>query len=575
MTDTHPLNLNRIISCAAGREKADLVLVNGRVINVFSGEILSETVAIADGYILGTGDYPARKIIDLEGRFIAPGFIDPHLHIESSMASVTEFVRAVLPCGTTTVAADPHEIANVLGGEGIAWMLESAQNQPMNVYYTLPSCVPATDMETAGACLKAADLARFMGEDRVLGLAEVMNYPGVIHQDPGLLEKIILAKTRKKRVEGHSPALTGKNLNAYLCAGISSDHECFSLAEAVEKLRAGMYVMVREGTCAQNLNDLFPLISDKTFHRMMWCTDDLHAHDILEQGHVDHIVRRAIDLGLDPVMAIQMATIVPARYYGLRDVGAIGPGRRADLVVFSDLNTPRIEQVYTGGELRAENGQMLPDVPRRISPSLPRAMNLDPGKVDFSIPAESPRVRVIELIPGQILTRERIMEASVSGSLAEADPSRGLIKLAVVERYTGNAKTGKGFLTGLGLKHGALAGSVAHDSHNIIVAGASDASMKTALAAVVRMGGGLAAAADGKVLAQLPLPIAGLMSHEPMSVIREKLDALIRAAHELGAAVQDPFMILSFLALPVIPDLKLTDRGLVDVRRFEIVPLFV
>ena len=564
-----------LIECARGERNADLLLKGGRLVNVLSGLIEHVDIAVFGGRIAGFGDYAAETVVDLDGRFVSPGFIDAHLHIESAMASVTEFARAVVPLGTTTVVADPHEIANVLGAAGIRYMLASAENQPLNVYYALPSCVPATAMETAGAALGATELAPFMGERRIRALAEVMNFPGVVAGDSAILEKIALARRWGKRVDGHAPGLAGKALAAYIAAGITSDHECTTAAEAAEKLALGMHIMVREGTGARNLEALFPVISEKTMDRMMWCTDDRHPHDILSEGHVDHIIRKAIALGLDPVSAIRMGTLHPARYFGLHDAGALTPGRRADMVVFSDLDAPRAETVYVGGSLAAENGRMRPGIPRPPSGGVPPSMNLSPDAVDFSIPAKGRCIRVIDVIPDQVATGQCIMDAAIDSGLAVADTRRDLLKIAVVERYTGKSGTGLGFVRGFGLRRGALASSVAHDSHNIVVVGTDDAEMKAATDAVARMGGGLCAVWDRAVRAALPLPIAGLMSPETMTVIRDRLDDLIAAAREMGSPLRDPFMTLSFLALPVIPELKLTDRGLVDVGRFAVVPLFM
>jgi len=402
----------------------------------------------------------------------------------------------------------------------------------------------------------------------------MMNYPGVLHGDPDVLAKIELARTYRKPVDGHAPGLTGPDLHAYLAAGIASDHECTTAEEAREKLAAGMMIMVREGTCAQNLETLFPAITERNYSRMMWCTDDRHPHDILGGGHVDHIIRKAIGLGLDPIRAIQMATLHPARYFGIRHAGAIAPGYRADLVVFSDLNEPRPEQVYCHGLLAAEAGALSGSLRWPAPPPAPNSMNLRPADVDFSIPARGRRLWVIEAVPGQVVTGRAIMDATVSDGMAVADIDRDLLKIAVVERYTGKANTGKGFVTGMGLKAGALAASVAHDSHNIIVVGTNDDDMKAALTAVVDMGGGFAVARDRSVQDELPLPIAGLMSDLPMRMVRDQLDRLIQAARNLGSPLSDPFMTLGFLALPVIPALKITDKGLVDVERFEIVSLF-
>ena len=568
------MNLHDVIQTARGGKKTDLLLKNARMVNVFSGRIEPADIALSNGLIVGFGNHDARETVDLAGRYVAPGFIDGHVHIESSMASVAEFARAVLPCGTTTVAADPHEIANVLGAEGIRYMLDSADGLPVNILFSLPSCVPATEMETAGARLDAAELEPFMEEGRIIALAEMMNYPGVLHGDPDVLAKIELARTYRKPVDGHAPGLTGPDLHAYLAAGIASDHECTTAEEAREKLAAGMMIMVREGTCAQNLETLFPAITERNYSRMMWCTDDRHPHDILGGGHVDHIIRKAIGLGLDPIRAIQMATLHPARYFGIRHAGAIAPGYRADLVVFSDLNEPRPEQVYCHGLLAAEAGALSGSLRWPAPPPAPNSMNLRPADVDFSIPARGRRLWVIEAVPGQVVTGRAIMDATVSDGMAVADIDRDLLKIAVVERYTGKANTGKGFVTGMGLKAGALAASVAHDSHNIIVVGTNDDDMKAALTAVVDMGGGFAVARDRSVQDELPLPIAGLMSDLPMRMVRDQLDRLIQAARNLGSPLSDPFMTLGFLALPVIPALKITDKGLVDVERFEIVSLF-
>jgi len=566
--------LKNMIKSARGRKPVDLVLANARIINVFSGEIFAGDIAVAHGCIVGFGSYEAKKTVDMGGRFVAPGFIDAHVHIESSMTGITEFARAVVACGTTTVVADPHEIANVLGTEGIDYMLRSSQGQPVNIYFTLPSCVPATNMETSGAALTAEDLLPFMGHDQMLALAEMMNYPGVIHEDPEVLKKIEMAKTGRKPVDGHAPGLSGHDLCAYISAGISSDHECTTEREAKEKLDLGMHIMIREGTAAKNLEALLPVVNERTARRMMWCTDDRHPQDILE-GHIDSMVRKAIGAGLDPVIAIQMATINPAEYFRIKTVGAIAPGRKADLVVFSDLDSPYMEAVYSGGVLVAEHGKMSPDIAPPEPVLIPPSMNVDTQQIDLSIPAANKRIRVMDIVPDQIITGQFIMEATIWQGKAVADISRDLLKIAVIERHTGSGNVGKGFVRGFGLKRGAIASSVAHDSHNIIVVGTNDEDMHAAIRAIVEMGGGLAAVYDKKVCADLALPIAGLMSLEPIPAVRDKIDRLIHAARELGVTLHDPFMTLSFLALPVIPELKITDKGLVDVTRFKIVSLFV
>ena len=569
------MNLNETIKAANGEKPVDLLLTNCQIINVFSGEVVSGAMAISDGMIVGFGQYEAKNVVDLNGRYVSPGFIDGHVHIESSMACISEFVQAVVVQGTTTVAADPHEIANVLGASGIEYMLQSAEQQPMNIYFTLPSCVPATDMETAGARLTAEDLRPFLNNQRIIALAEMMNFPGVLNRDPDVLAKISAARQQKKPVDGHAPGLKGPALYAYISAGIQSDHECTTEQEAREKLMAGMYIMIRQGTCAKNLQALLPAVNEKTARRMMWCSDDRHPHDLIAEGHIDSIVREAIQSGLDPILAIQMATLNPAEYFKLDHLGALAPGKQADLVVFSDLKKPVIEKVYCRGILTAENGKISPNIKVPPAATVPPSMHLDLQKIDFSISADTKQVRVIEIVPEQVITHQLIEAITVENNQAVSDPSKDLLKMAVIERHTGTGNIGKGFVKGFGLKNGALASSVAHDSHNIIVVGTTDEDMRAALETVVNMGGGLAAVSDTHVRAELALPIAGLMSLEPVQSVRDQLDNLIGVAHIMGTTLKDPFMTLSFLALPVIPELKLTDIGLVDVNKFEVVPLFV
>ena len=569
------MNLNETIKAANAEKLVDLLLTNARIINVFSGEVVPGELAISDGLIVGFGPYEAKRVENLNGRYVAPGFIDGHVHIESSMACISEFARTVVVHGTTTVAADPHEIANVLGSSGIEYMLQSAEQQPMNIYFTLPSCVPATDMETAGARLTAEDLKPFLNKERIIALAEMMNFPGVIYRDPDVLAKISAARQQKKPIDGHAPGLEGPQLYAYISAGIQSDHECTTAQEAREKLRSGMHIMIRQGTCAKNLQSLLPAVNEKTARRMMWCSDDRHPHDLIAEGHIDSIVYEAIQSGLDPILAIQMATLNPAEYFKLDHLGALAPGKQADLVVFSDLKKPVIEKVYCRGILTAENGKILPTIQIPPAASVPSSMHVDLRKIDFAISAAKKQVRVIEIVPEQVITHQLIEEITVKSNQAVSDPSKDLLKMAVVERHSGSGNIGKGFVKGFGLKHGALASSVAHDSHNIIVVGTTDEDMRAALEAVVKMGGGLAAVSDSRVRAEMALPVAGLMSLEPVQRVRDQLDNLIGVAHDMGSPLKDPFMTLSFLALPVIPELKLTDIGLVDVNKFEIVPLFV
>ncbi len=565
----------RLIEAARGDRPVDLLLRNARLVNVFLGAVTATDIAISQGYVAGFGAYDALQTVDLHGRYVAPGFIDAHVHIESALVGPAEFARAVLPHGTTAVVADPHEIANVLGTAGIDYMLAASEGLPVHFYFTLPSCVPATAMESAGARLTEALLRPYLGHPRIVGLAEMMNFPGVIHADAEVLAKITAMQTAGKPVDGHAPGLGGRALHAYLSAGIASDHECTTAREAEAKLAAGMRIMVREGTGAKNLDDLLPLITSRTARRMMWCTDDRHAHDLMAEGHIDQMVRRAVRGGVDPITAIQMATLNPAEYFRLDEIGAVAPGRRADLVVLDDLNDPVVRQVYSNGRLVAEAGRLVDTGTSAPPPAAPGAMKVPLERIDFTVKALGRRVRVIETVPRQIITRATEQDARIVDGLAAADPARDLLKIAVVERHQGSGRTGLGFIRGLGLTHGALAATVAHDSHNIVVVGASDNDMHAAVAALVAMGGGLVAVDAGQVAAQLALPIAGLMSDEPMAVVCAALDDLLAAARRMGSTLPDPFMTLSFMALPVIPALKITDMGLVDVAAFKIVPLFV
>jgi len=575
------VSLEERIGAASGQEKADLLIKNGRVIDVFSGQIEKKDVAIFGGVIVGLGEYQARQTIDVKGNFLCPGFIDGHVHIESSMVTIPEFARAVLPNGTTTVVIDPHEIANVLGQEGIRFMAQSASGIPLNVFIMLPSCVPATNMESSGATLGAADLRPLFKEPWAIGLAEMMNFPGVIFRDPEVLEKIEMAKG--KRIDGHAPSLSGKGLNAYLSAGIRSDHECTTLREAKEKLKNGMWIMVREGTTARNLKDLLPLVTPKNSRRFLLVTDDRHPKELLEEGHINSMVRQAIHWGIDPILAIQMATLNAAEYFRLDDVGAIAPGYRADILVFDHLSRLGITKVFKDGRLVAEDGKMVPRSIRASLKSLPEKKRLQPGGSvriktmqgdAFLLRSDQPLAKVIELIPGQIVTKKAIKKISLKQGLAYPNIKDDILKIAVVERHHATGNIGIGFVEGFGLKKGAIGSSVAHDSHNLVIVGTNDQDMLKAVTAIKTRGGGLVAVSDGKVLASLPLPIAGLMAEKPVVEVKDQLGALHRATKALGCRLPDPFMTLSFLSLPVIPELKITDKGLVDVNQFRIVPLF-
>lgn len=568
------MNLPRTLAVARGDEPADLLLRNARLVNVLSGEIHPADVAVAGPLVAGVGQgYEARREIDLGGRYLCPGFLDAHVHIESSMVPPAELARAVVPRGVTTVVTDPHEIANVLGLEGIRFMLGDAAGSPLDVRVNAPSCVPATHLSTSGARLEASDLVALLSEPKVLGLAEVMNFPGVIEGDPEVLSKLCAFHGRV--VDGHCPGLSGHRLSAYAAAGISSDHECVTVEEAREKLRVGLAIFLREASNARNLRALLPLATPANERRLCLCTDDRHPIDLLGEGSIDHLVRIAIAEGTDPVTAIRMATLNTAEHYRLKDRGAIAPGRRADLVVFSDLSAPRAEEVFVSGELLAREGGMVHDRRHRRYDHLPRTVHIDPERLDFAIRAAGSRARVIGVVPDQLLTHHLTREVPVRDGQAHADPERDLLKMAVIERHQGTGNIGLGFVEGVGLTQGAIASTVAHDHHNLVVIGADDLSMRTAARAVAAAGGGLAVAVGERELSVLPLPIAGLMSDWQIEWVRDKLQRLLDDAHRLGARLRDPFMAMSFLALEVIPALKLTDKGLVDVERFEVVGLFV
>ncbi len=560
-----------MIAAARGEHPVDLLLANARLVNVLSGEIHRADVAIHEGRVVGFGAYQARQVVDLGGRYLCPGFIDAHVHLESSMVQPAEFARAVMPHGTTSVICDPHEIANVLGVDGVFYILRASRTLYLGVYVMAPSCVPATDMETSGAEVSASDIARLLRSRRVLGLAEVMNYPGVLYRVPEVLAKLGAAVGRP--VDGHAPGLSGRDLNAYVAAGIRSDHECTGLDEAREKLRLGMHIFIREGTTARNLQALLPLVTPANARCCHFCTDDRHPDTLLAEGHIDDLVRKAIASGLDPLLAIQMATLNTAHYFGLRDKGAVAPGYAADLLVLDDLESVQVAQVYAGGQRVAEDGYFLPVVAGSRVP-LRQSVHVDAQSISFDIPAGEGPARVIGVIPGQIVTEHLRILPVVQGRLVVADPGRDLLKIAVVERHRRTGRIGLGLVKGMGLRRGAIASSVAHDSHNLIVIGADDDDMRAAVAAVARMGGGQVAVADGQVHAACPLPIAGLMSDLPLEEVSAQGAALTRAAHDLGCTLPDPLMTMSFLALPVIPALKLTDRGLVDVEKFDLVPLF-
>jgi adenine deaminase len=567
-------SLKERIRIASGDGKADLLIKNGRVVDVFSGQIEKKNVAIFGGVIVGFGDYQAREVMDVKGDFLCPGLIDGHVHIESSMVTIPEFARAVLPNGTTTVITDPHEIANVLGLQGIHFMADSARGVPLNVFIMLPSCVPATPMETSGATLKAMDLKPLFRKPWAIGLAEMMNFPGVIFRNPQVLKKIEMAKG--KRLDGHAPMLSGKGLYAYLTAGIRSDHECTTPKETMEKLKNGMWIMIREGTTARNLKTLIPLVHPKNSRRFLFVTDDRHPKELLEEGHINSMLRQAVRWGMDPILAIQMATLNTAQYFRLDDLGAIAPGYRADIISFDHLGRFQIQKVFKDGILVAKDGKMLsPLTPKRKAPNVEGSVRIKPMKKDaLLLRSNQPLAKIIQLRPDQIVTRKVMKKILLKDGMAYPNIKEDILKIAVIERHKATGNIGIGFVQGFGLKEGAIGSSVAHDSHNLIIVGTNDLDILKAVEVIQAMGGGLTVVLDGRALASLPLPIAGLMSEASVPQVNVQLEALQRATKNLGCKIPDPFMTLSFLSLPVIPELKITDKGLVDVNQFKFVPLF-
>lgn len=563
-----------LIPYCLGKKKADLVFKNAQVVDVFTGLFFQTDVAIVGSLIAGMGKYEGIKEIDLGGKILSPGFIDGHVHLESSMVSPGEYAKAVIPRGTTTVIADPHEIANVAGIPGISYLLEASRGIPLDVFIMLPSCVPATSMESSGAILTATDLAPFLTNPRVLGLGEVMNYPGVLQQNADIIAKLELCKDLT--IDGHAPGLTGKQLTAYVSAGITSDHECSTVEEAMEKLRLGMYVMLREGSAAKNLQKLIPLINRVTARRLLFVTDDRHPEDLLNQGHIDYMIRMSVKSGVDLAIAIQLATLNAAEYFGLKKLGAIAPGFEADLVVL-DSQTLEVEAVYKKGKLVAQHGQPLFSCADQDFTPVSNSVHL--GKFDIAkikIPATTEWARVIELVPNNIRTASRIMSVPVLDGCYQPSVEMDILKLIVVERHHHSGNIGLGLIKNYGLKRGAIASSVAHDSHNIVAVGTNDADIVAAVEELAKMQGGIAISLEGKIVGSLALPIAGLMSDQPLNEVQERLAKLQQMAYYLGVSQKlDPFMTLAFLTLPVIPELKLTDIGLIDVTQFKVVSVSV
>ena len=563
--------LANLISVARGECPADLILANARVVNTFTGEIEAGNVAVCGDRVAGVGDYhQAKQVLDLTGKYVAPGLINGHTHLESSMLDVGQYARAVVPRGTSALVTDLHEIANVCGLEGMRYVLDCARRLPLDLFLMAPSCVPATHLETSGASISPQDIRQILRWSGAIGLGEVMNFPGVIGGDTTVLSKIKLAKG--KIVDGHAPGVTGKDLAAYAAAGIHSDHESVSLAEARDKLRQGMFVMIREGSSEKNLDALLPLVTDKTYKRCFFVVDDRSCADLLRDGDIDAVVRKAISRGLDPVRAIQMATINTAGYFRLDGLGAVAPGYFANLIVLDDLPTLKINTVFYRGRLVAREGESLFPLPHSDNSGVAGTVNIKPFSAEsLKLAASGETSPVIEVVPGQIITRKKLQQVKVVDGAIVTDAEQDILKLVVVERHKATGNIGLGLVNGFGLKKGALASSIAHDSHNIVAVGTSDEDIFTAVKEIERLQGGLAVVAGGKVLGSLSLPIAGLLSDEPLETVVGKLEKLEQLAKDLGATLTSPFATLSFLALPVIPELRLTDLGLVDVNEFRII----
>ncbi len=554
----------RIIAVAAGREKADLVLKNAKYLNVFSNEFLSGDIAVANGLIAGVGKYDGKTEIDVSGKLVLPGFIDAHIHLESSMVTPAEFAKAVVAHGTTTVITDPHEITNVMGIDGVEYMIQASQNLPIDVHFMMPSCVPATEIDESGAELDCKDIDLYLDNKKVLGLAEMMNYVGVINGDKNVLSKIVTSQAHHKKIDGHAPELSGNDLNAYIAAGVYSDHECSTFENALEKLRKGQFIMIREGTAAHNLKALMPLLTQQYYSRCMFATDDKHPSDLLYGGHIDYIVKQALKNGADPIVALKTATHHAARYFLLNNKGAIASGYLADIVVVDNLEDFNVETVFKCGKL-VFDGEVkafsAPTVDEKLAEKCFDTFHLD--SVTPSSFKVDGKLGLIGLVGGELLTRNL-------GTADKIDVENDILKIACIERHKGTNHIGVGYVKGYSLKSGAVATSVAHDSHNIITVGCNDDDIAVAVNAIKDSKGGIAVVENGKIKALLELPIAGLMSDEPLTTVNEKLENAKSSAYELGADKSiDPFMTLSFLSLPVIPSLRITTKGVFDAENWK------
>lgn len=567
-------DIEKIINTARGLKKADLVIKNAKVVNVLSEEIHEADVAIADGVIAGIGkDYHGEKEIDIKGAYLSPSFIDGHVHIESSMLLPREFAKAVVPAGTTTLIIDPHEISNVLGLQGISFMREAIQGLPIDVYMMLPSCVPATPFETSGFDLNSYDLSLLIDKPWVLGIAEMMNFPGVLNLDSNVMAKLKLAQAKGKRIDGHAPCLSDKDLCAYIAAGVASDHECTTPDEAIEKLRKGMYLMIREGSAAKDLRALLPVLKEKNTRKCIFVTDDRHPEDLLE--HINSMVRIAVEAGVPAIKAIQMASLNTAEYFNIPNLGAIAPGYKADFVVLSDLKSFKPDLVFKKGKLVAEKGKLITDITKNEIPAVRGSVNVKWIKYeDFKIEARGNTVRAIEVIPHQLITKSVESKIKVVDGFAESNLETDTLKICVIERHRAGGNIGKGFVKGFNLKSGAMASTVAHDSHNMIVIGTNDKDMYTAAVELIKSQGGKIVVNNGEILAHLPLPVAGLISDADFDTVIKKSMQLNAAAKSIGCEIDDPFMAMGFLSLPVIPELKITDKGVFDTVNFEFVDIF-